>query len=212
MSWIFRTEGGLLSQSTSLNQQVDANQLALGVSQARAAQLDTRTTDYAAALNAKNVAEDAYRAAVDSFQLARAALISDMSELNQFVQQQPQVTPELLKQVGFPVYTRPVRGKPVTPVNLTARVGGQNEVFLRWSRTGNPRSAIFNVQIKVGAGAWLPFGSTTGTRLNAVVGQPGQPTQFRVIAQRGSEFSQPSVAISVWATGLSGETVTLKAA
>lgn len=209
-SWISSTETGLLTQGLNLKTQITDHQVELGLTNAEVLELKDLVDDFELALGAKSEAETTYRSSVISARGAQSALKAIMSALNKDVQANESVDDALKAKVGFPVYKKPTRGAPSIPTGLTAALEGESTAFLRWNRNGNPSSAIFTIEMKVGSGAWTSAGSTTASRWRIDLGSPGTQTSFRIKARRGDIVSAPSTSVTLW-TGESNSFIQLAA-
>lgn len=204
-TWISRTESGLVVQSGSLAFNVAGNYIELQIPLAASDDLTDLANEYSAAVKAKDDALAAARAAVRAAKDKRAALVTQMQLLNRLVQANPNVSDGLKENVGFPVYRRPSRGEPVTPTDLRVSVEGQATLFLRWNRAGNPASARFTIETRVGTTGWTQLTTTTASRYRFSTGTPGIPTLFRVFAERNGMESAPSTQAGAWQNNGSGE-------
>ncbi|HVL39562.1 MAG TPA: hypothetical protein VM328_09255 [Fimbriimonadaceae bacterium] len=87
------------------------------------------------------------------------------------------------------VYTPHV---PHTPVSLMATPSCDGTVRLKWERSGNSPTTIFEVEASRGGGGWEVLATTTKTKATLAGFAPGIEARFRVRASKNERTSLPS--------------------
>ncbi|MGE0001292.1 MAG: hypothetical protein AB7F50_10710 [Fimbriimonadaceae bacterium] len=175
----------------------------LGLSPADVTSFNNTRTSYqnavAAQVTARDAAEaatitknNAYKSAYDLVQLWAAVWQAD-----------PAVTAELKQQLGLVVRDTNPSPRPLYPATeMTGTGNGVGTVKLRWNSNGNLAGVTYLVQSRPVGGTWSLLTATSRTRV-ALGGQPIEPTEFRVVAERRGQVSEPSYAIVVYGEGSS---------
>ncbi len=136
-------------------------------------------------------------------------LLATLSDFTKLIYATNTVTDAELLKAGLA--PRPARSnRPlIQPINLVADEMTYDRVAIKWSRAGNPTSAVFIIETRGENTGWTMVGQFSKTRVVLENFTAGVPAHFRVIAVRNNVRSLPSNEAVVY-----GElqTSTLKAA
>ncbi len=145
-------------------------------------------------VTAKAVAEAATQTK-DSTRLTTTATIRAF--VNEF-QANTNIPEDIYGQLQIPKRgTRGPKGPAITPNNVIATGLANANITIKFSRNGNPQSAVFNVEHFTGS-AWVSVASGTRTRFTLTGFPVGTEARFRVTATRGTSVSAPSAEVIVW--------------
>lgn len=195
MANIFKaTEAELVAAAAQLVQVATANAAVLQLSPGDITTMTGLSTGYGNSYSTMVTAHDAARAATQTKDTSKAALIANFRAFARRAQANPNVSDALIAQLGLPVHdTTRTPINPVAPVDLVANSFANGEVKLRWKRGGNPRSGIvFWIEASFDLANWSVVGTSTRASFTLQNQTPGQTRYFRVRATATDKISAPS--------------------
>lgn len=173
----------------------------LGLSPADVTTFNSTRTAYQDAVSAQIAARDAAEAATTTKNNSYGAAFDLVQVWAARWQADPAVTAELKQQLGLVVRDTSPSPRPLYPATeMTGTGNGVGTVKLRWNPNGNQTGVTYFVQSRPVGGSWSLLTATTRSRI-ALGGQPIEPTEFRVVAERRGEMSEPSYAVVVYGEG-----------
>jgi len=169
-----------------------ANQAALDLSPAEFTEIETVINDYIAAFDAANDAKLAAIAATATKNEADALATSTISPFALEFKNNPSVSVALKALLGLNTSITP-SGPVVAPTSVAAEGKSNGVITVTWNRNGNAPKTTFIIQSKpLVGGEWTNLGVATATKFVTSAFEPGTAVQFRVLAFRGGETSEPS--------------------
>ena len=89
---------------------------------------------------------------------------------------------------------------PVTPTDFIVEAVANGTVNLKWNRNGGPANTNYIIETQTpGDETWIATYQTTKTRAILAGFPPGQPANFSIVAQKGSEFAYPTTTKTIYA-------------
>ncbi len=132
----------------------------------------------------------------------RSLLEDVLRELTRVIQANPAAPDGLKLAMGITVRQAPVRRAPSQPLDVIATPNANGVNRLEWSAGGNTTAATYLVHFRHSTSeAWQLAGTTRALRFDHVGQEPGQFTQYRVIAQVRESLGIPSFPVSVYGAG-----------
>jgi hypothetical protein len=200
MSYYHRTKAEFDVWFTNFAAVCTTNAATLKLDPAELATITAAKTGYHNALLAQEAARDAARGATFTCDEQWGSSLELLSTLNQQFQADPDVSGELLNELGLNVRRSP-SPVPVTPPSNVAAWGdstGTNTV--EWTSNGNTTGTLYIVQAAYdGTEEWTTIDQTSVVRYEHVGQTPGRFVRYRVYAQRGRRKSGLSNTASVYA-------------
>lgn len=177
-----------------------ANAVALSLDPTEVAEITTANTNFSSSLDAQEAARAQSLGATAFCDAKWEAALAIVSKYNAQFQAIPNISPELLGDLGLTVPGGGGGTIPVyAPTELSA-LGTSNGInSLKWKRNGNASGTIYVIEAAYGdGGEWQMVANSTRTRFDHSGQTPGQFVRYRVSAQRGSLVSAPSNTASVY--------------
>lgn len=146
-------------------------------------------------------AKVAYHAAVEAQSAARAAFLDKASQIGAIVYNNPLVTDSMLIAANFPPHdTTKSPQAPVTPTDFIVEAVANGTVNLKWNRNGGPANTNYIIETQTpGNETWTATYQTTKTKATLAGFTPGQPANFRIVAQKGDQFAYPTTTEMIYA-------------
>ena len=192
--YIPRKEGDIVPWTENFVQVATANAAALGLATVDISALKTKNVDYATGLNLAIAKQAESKAATESKNIKKDAVIDTIRILARQVQAKPGVSDNLKSQLGLNIHdSSPSSLTPFPPKDLSAEIGIGGVCVLKWNRNSNSPGTIFLIETSVNTMAdWHLIGTTTKTMYNAHLSADKGRNYFRIKAQKGDIISDPS--------------------
>lgn len=191
-----------VSQVRAFIEAAAENAKTLGLSDEQIAALVAQADGYEQALVDVVTIRAAYAAAVTAKEAELAALRKTVGQFAKTWRANADIPDDLLARLEVaphdPKRTQPALSS-VRDVVVTAN--GTGELTLRWHANGNTRGTLYMVQTASSPDGIWSVADTTTTRKFVMLGTPGTPIWFRVIAKRGRRVSPASTPVAMWTAG-----------
>lgn len=190
-------EGDIVPWTENFIAVANANLAVLGLVPSETSALTTKKGEYSTNLNAAIAKQAESKAATESKNISKNALVANIRVLARQIQARPDVPDNLREQLGLNVPdTNPTHVYPFPPVDLSGGVGVGGLAALKWNRNGNPQGTTFLIEwsgnFETG---WQIVGTTTKSSAERPLNGPSGHNFFRVRAQKGDIASEPSNVI-----------------
>ncbi|HEX8265810.1 MAG TPA: hypothetical protein VF596_10415 [Pyrinomonadaceae bacterium] len=181
---------------------VNANNTILNLTVGQIDDLNDQRTALQAKINARIAAEETLRAAVVAQQMARDDSQEDIAFYNKSFRVIPNMTDDLLEQLGLTVSEGASSPPPNTPLDLVAQGFSNDLNVLKWKRNENKPNTIFFIECKSGmsdggmTSEWMQVGATSKTSFEHRIEKAGEQCIYRVYASRNdltSPYSNEAV-------------------
>jgi hypothetical protein len=204
MSYYNQTKASLGPWITNFATTVNAHKVALGVTGPEAGAIEAAAAAYVAALNAQEAARSAATAATEACDLKWRETMEMAALYNARFQANPSIGPALIAELGLKVHSGGSSHVVYNPTNLVATGLSNGVNKLRWNANGNTsgRTTYIIQAMYNNSGSWTIVDTTTRLRFNHTSQTPGVAVQYRIIAKRGTQTSEPSNTASVYTPGL----------
>ena len=187
-------EGDIVPWTENFVQVASTNAAALGLATVDITALKTKNADYATGLNIAISKQAESKAATESKNIKKDAVIDTIRILARQVQAKPGVSDNLKSQLGLNIPdANPSSLNPFPPKDLSAEIGIGGVCVLKWNRNSNFQGTIFLIETSINPDAeWKMIGTTTKTTYNAHLSAEKGRNYFRIKAQKGDIVSDPS--------------------
>ncbi len=150
------------------------------------------------AINESAEAKAADRAATQRKATEKLAIAKTLSTIAAMVYANPNVSTEMIVNLGLEARRRRTSAKPFTPKIVRVIPAVNGSVVLQWDRGGSGRSVMFTVEARSPDEGWKMVKVCTCTRVVLHGYAPGKETWFRVIAMTSKLVSVPSFPVGIY--------------
>lgn len=211
MPWITEivADGALNSALANFATVCTDNMAALGLTAPMLAEIEDAALNFNTQLASATAAKAAQHAAVQAKDTQKSTSKEVVSKYAKIFRANAGVSDELLAQLMLPPHNTPGSSlSPTIPSTLVASANGDGVTTLRWSRNGNIKGTIFQIEKRTSPTAAWTILDSTSRRTFVTISSPGQYIAYRVIATRNGMTSAPSTPVVLW-DGSEDENATL---
>ncbi len=174
---------------------------AYGLPKATTDLLATGATALTGAISASEASRAAEKTATRAKEAKRVAVVATLGGVAATLYANPAITDAQLAAVGLaPRRAATPRPQAALPVaGLAAKPAVDGSVRLSWGRSGNSKSAIFQIEASPDGVSWAIVATTTRVSATLLGYAPGAATWFRVTAVTSTTSAAPSTPVSIYA-------------
>lgn len=189
--YIPRREADLLLWIRTFINVANANIAQTGLESAQIDALDDLASAYSLAFVNRLTSAAAAKSSTLEKVRTRGAAMQVARRLAMIVQKHPGATVQLKTKLRLNAERAPrLPVLPQVPTDLSATVGPQGQISLKWDRAGNKKRTNFVLEVREGTGGpWVFLAAVTRTRYIDYGRKPGEFIQYRVHAVRPTTAS-----------------------
>lgn len=197
------TDAQLLALVSTMQNGLDSNLAAYGVTTSEFTVLETDSGNFNTAVIESDNLDAAKKAATQNKRTRKTKLGTTATNLAKKIYANVAVTDQMLAAIGLsPRASGSTRTTPKTPTDFIATPQTNGEVNFKWKRNGNTAGVIFNIQQQTENG-WITIYATSRVREKLMGFPSGVEAFFRVTAQVNGQTSGPSNEAVIYAEGSS---------
>ncbi|MCE9557330.1 MAG: hypothetical protein K8R88_00110 [Armatimonadetes bacterium] len=199
MDWIVVNREGFRNQARSFSLAITAIGNGLGLLPAEISGFAEKSTVFWEGTDELVMAKAAYESALQRSLTQQEELTAEMRTFNRRMQASPNINNGNRAQLGIPIpaQTRSVV-RPVTVSELIATPYANGEVKLKWNRSGNAETIVFNIEMSEDAQSWRLIENTNRASISLSGFAPGVTKYFRIVAKRGKFKAVASTAAAIY--------------
>ncbi|MCE9558565.1 MAG: hypothetical protein K8R88_06400 [Armatimonadetes bacterium] len=206
MNWIKSNRAELLLQAQKFSAGISAEGLTVGMTAPEISGFGTTLSAYSDNLTAVIDARTAYEQAYEAFMGDKTLIVKLMRKYNNRMQASSGITNAKRALIGLPI---PAGSssivEPKTVTGLIATPFANGTVKLKWNRSGNASSVIFNIETSNDSVAWELLTTRTGVAITLSDFAPGETKYFRIVATRGPLSATPSDPVVIYSGSGGGQ-------
>ncbi|MCE9557817.1 MAG: hypothetical protein K8R88_02590 [Armatimonadetes bacterium] len=210
MEWIKANRDQLRTQATQFSTGIGVQGPTLNLTASEISGFATVLANYVDELDAVTTTKAAADIAYETFMTEKTLIVKLMRKYNQRMQNAAGITNAKRAEIGIPIPSGSTTVEPKIVTGLVATAFENGDVKLKWNRSGNAQSVIFNIETSDDSVNWSLLTTTTSVRSTLSGFAPGEVKYFRIVATRGTLHATASDPVVIY-SGSGGGSLTLAA-